>query len=53
MRCQAYGDAGVLMSEGAEQQPGESREDWKLRTFALHYGAGLPKIEEMLAKREI
>lgn len=42
-----------VKEDGAEQQPGESREDWKLRTFALHYGAGLPKIEEALAKREI
>lgn len=38
------------MSEGAEQQPGESREDWKLRTFAMNYGAGEQTIQELLAK---
>lgn len=25
----------------------ESREDWKLRTFALHYGAGEQTIREL------
>lgn len=34
----------------AEQQPGETRSQWKERMFAMHYGAGPNKLREMFER---
>lgn len=34
----------------ADQQPGESRAQWKERMFAVHYGAGPQKLRDMFEK---
>ena len=40
------GDATPDPESWAAQQPGESRESWKERTFAHHYGMGSAKLAQ-------
>ena len=41
------GDFSTAHTDPLAQQPGESRESWKERTFAAHYGMGSAKLDQL------